>query len=68
MWLDDLTLETVIVHTAGGPSFKGVKAAVHEDCLVLRDAQILEDDAATLLNGEIVVPREQVAFLQLVAS
>jgi hypothetical protein len=36
-WLDALTLETVIVHTDSA-SFKGLKAAVHDDCIVLRDA------------------------------
>jgi hypothetical protein len=66
-WLADLTLETVIVHTAGGQSFKGLKAAVHTDCLVLRDCMMLEPEAQTLINGDVVVPREQVLFLQVVA-
>lgn len=65
-WLDALTLETVIVHTTHGPSLKGLKAAVHDDCIVLREALILED-SATKLNGDVVIPRERVLFMQLVA-
>jgi hypothetical protein len=33
-WLDDVSLDTAIVHTtATTPSLKGVIAAVHDDCL-----------------------------------
>lgn len=66
-WLADLTLDTVIVHTVDGPSLKGLKSVVHDDCIVLREVLVLGDDTATL-NGEIVVPREQVAFMQLVPA
>lgn len=66
-WLDGLTLETVIVHTTNdGPSLKGLKYAVHEDCIVLRDAVALNEAGMTALDGEIAVPRERVLFMQLV--
>lgn len=66
-WLDDITLDTVIVHQRDGMSIKGVKAAVHEDCVILRDAAVLQGDGiTTLLGGEILIPRENVAFMQLV--
>jgi hypothetical protein len=68
-WLDGLTLETVIVHTRDGQSFKGIKSVVHDDCLVLRDALLLDqEDASVVLNGLIAVPREQVSFLQVVGG
>lgn len=67
-WLDALILETVIVHTTHGPSVKGLKAAVHDDCIVLRDALILEPEAQELLDGLIVVPRDRVLFMQLVGG
>lgn len=68
-WLDALTLETVIVHTTdNGPSVKGVKAAVHDDCLVLKDAMVLEPNGSTMLNGELVIPREKVLFMQVVSG
>jgi hypothetical protein len=68
-WLDDVTLETVIVHTVdNGPSLKAAKLAVFDDCLVLRDAMLLEPEGTEMLNGEIVVPREKVLFLQKVSA
>lgn len=68
-WLDDITLETVIVHfTDNGPSIKGLKAAVHDDCLILRDALVLDTEASTLLDGDFVIPRERVLFIQRVSA
>lgn len=68
-WLDELTLKTVVVHLrGGGHSFKGVLAAVHADCLVLRDAYVLEPDSQDILDGLVVVPRENVDFMQVIAG
>jgi hypothetical protein len=66
-WLDDLTLETVIVHVNDGPSLKGLKQAVYGDGLLLRDVMTLEDPPA-MLNGVVFVPRERVVLLQLVET
>ena len=66
-WLDDLTLETVIVHIDNGPSLKGVKQAVYDDGLLLRDAMTL-DEPAEVLNGLQFVPRERVVLVQLVGT
>jgi hypothetical protein len=68
-WLDSLSLSTVIVHTTDGMSFKGLKASVYDDSIVLREARVLQDDGVTeQLNGEIAIPRERVHFLQLVEA
>lgn len=68
-WLDDLTLQTVIVHTTdNGPSIKGLKAAVYDDCIVLRDAMVLDPEAQEILNGLVVIPRENVALMQLISD
>lgn len=67
-WLDSLTLETVIVHTTDGMSIKGLKSVVHDDCLVLRDAMLVEPEAQTVLGGDLVIPREKVAFMQLITD
>jgi hypothetical protein len=67
-WLDALTLETVIVHTRTGASIKGLRAAVHDDCIVLREAMVLEPESQVLVDGELVVPRENVDFMQLVSD
>jgi hypothetical protein len=69
VWLNSLTLETVIVHLkGGGPSFKGVLTAVHADCLVLRDAMVLEPDSQVILDGDVVVPRPNVDFMQRIGG
>jgi hypothetical protein len=47
-WLDDLTLETVIVHIDDGPSLKGLKQAVYDDGLLIKDAITLEGATAKL--------------------
>jgi DNA-binding cell septation regulator SpoVG len=67
-WLDGLVLDTVIVHTKGGQSLKGLRAAVYDDCLVLRDVSVLEPEGNVLLDGLVSVPRENVDFMQLIQS
>ncbi|MCW3039368.1 MAG: hypothetical protein JWM31_1273 [Solirubrobacterales bacterium] len=66
-WLDALTLETVVLHmTHNGPSLKGLKVAVHDDCIVLRDVIALGETSNDVLNGQIAVPKERVLFIQIV--
>jgi hypothetical protein len=68
-WLDDLTLETVIVHTRDGFSFKGLKSSVYDDALVLSDARLIEGDGMSkIMDGELAIPREQVHFIQKLSS
>ena len=69
-WLDDITLETVVVHTDSGPSLKGLKTAVHDDCLILRDVLVLteDDDAPEQLGGLYLVPRERVIGIQILQN
>lgn len=70
-WLDDVTMNTVIVHYVdGGASVKGIKAAVYDDSIVLRDALMLpdEDQAPIQIDGVWVIPREQVRSIQVVGA
>jgi hypothetical protein len=67
-WLDDLTLSTVVVHLTDGQSMKGLKAAVYDDCIVLRDAMMLAEEGNFLLDGLIPIPRERVLFMQMVEA
>ena len=69
-WLDDVTLETVLVHVDSGPSLRGLKAAIHDDCLVLRDVLVLQEegDAPQQLGGLYLVPRERVIGIQLLPN
>lgn len=67
-WIDSLTLATVTVHLkSGSHSFKGILAAVHADCLVMRDVVVLEPDSRVLLDGEVTIPRENVDFMQVIS-
>ena len=68
-WLDDLTLDTVIVHTRDGMSLKGLKSSVYEDTIVLKEARVLEDEGmSSVINGEVAIPRERVHFIQLLPA
>lgn len=64
-WLDDLTFDTVIVHTTDGMSFRGLCSSVYNDCLVLSQARMIEDDMSTVINGDVAIPREKVHFMQI---
>lgn len=65
-WLDDLTLQTVLVHTTNDMTFRGLKSSVYDDCIVLREARVLETESiSAVLEGEVVIPREQVHFMQV---
>jgi len=74
-WLDAVALDTMIVHTTHGEVVKGLKAAVYDDCLIVREAHLLEypgkppeDDSVTLLAGDFVIPRERVHYLQRLSN
>lgn len=68
-WLDDLTLETVIVHLkSSNHSLKGVLSGVHSDCLVLRDGIVLEPESQVVLGGDVIVPRDNVDFMQRIGG
>lgn len=62
--IDDLVRDTVVVHAGDDDSLKGVLVAVHRDCLVLAHAVSLWDGGETKVDGEAVIPRERVAWIQ----
>lgn len=64
-WLNRQLTTTVIVHTSGKESLRGVLVGVYKDCLVLAHAYYLHADSApTEVDGEAIVPRAQVAWIQ----
>lgn len=65
-WLNQLTHRTVIVHTAEGDSFRGVLTGVFRDCLVLIHAYYMATEGDTTIDGEVVIPRPHVAWMQVV--
>ena len=66
MWLDDLKLESVIVHTLhNGPSYRGNVAAVYGDGVLLADVVNLDEPDQVVEAGSSLIPREQVHRIQL---
>lgn len=57
--------QTVIVHGAT-TSIRGVLIHAYRDCFVLRHAKALDQDAD--LAGEVVIPKTQGVWLQVVDS
>lgn len=62
--IESLLRDTVVVHTTGEDSLKGVLVGVYDDCLVLRHAVSLWDGGETTVDGDAVVPLERIAWLQ----
>ncbi len=68
-FIGSITRETVAVHLTNGASLRGVLLATHRDCIVLAHAVLLQEDGSTLpLDGEQVVPRQQLLWLQLLTE
>lgn len=64
-WLNKQLTNTVIVHTTTKESLRGVLVGVYKDCLVLAHVYYLNTDSApTEVDGEAIVPRSQVAWVQ----
>lgn len=63
-WIKRLSAETVVVHLTTGASIRGVMTGVHRDCLVLVHGAYLGTESVETVDGEIVVPRERVAWIQ----
>lgn len=61
-WLPQITLRTVAVVTPQG-TLRGVLSGVYPDALVLSHAQLL-GNPTTQLEGDVVIPRGQIRFVQ----
>lgn len=63
-WIDRLIRRSVVVHTTVGSSVRGVLVGAYRDCIVLAHAEFLGSDSVQPLDGDVVVPRERIAFMQ----
>jgi len=63
-WIDKLTRRNVVVHLTDGTSLSGVLLEVHGDCLVLTAARVLADDGSVAVDGETVIPRTRISWMQ----
>lgn len=66
-YIDSLCRETIVCHLADGTSVQGVLLAVHRDCIVLVAAAVLGGDHNTPADGEVVVERGKVLWMQRLA-
>jgi hypothetical protein len=65
--MQNLTRMSGVVHTRDGRSLEGVVSGVYRDCLVLSHASyLLENGQKEPMSGEIVLPRDNVSFIQAV--
>lgn len=65
-WLDDLKLDTVIVHTVdNGPSYRANIAATYDDGVLLADVVNLDEPEQVVEAGTSFVPRGQVHRIQI---
>ena len=64
-WLQQLTRRTVTVHTTDGQSLKGILIGEYRDSLVLAHAEYLTGDTREPLDGEAVILRDRVSWIQV---
>lgn len=64
-WLDKQIRSTVVVHTTAKESIRGILVGSYRDCLVVAHAYYLHADSTTTeIDGEAIVPRDKVAWIQ----
>lgn len=63
----DLVATTLIVNLKTDKAFRGVLWSENRDLLVLRNVQLLEGSTVTDVDGEVIVERANVDFMQVVA-
>lgn len=56
--------EVFIVTLDDATAFRGLLYAADDRSLVLRDAQLVSGDGPTPVDGEVVLPRARVLYLQ----
>ena len=60
----DLFREVIVVTLKTGETFRGVLVAADSHALLLREAMQLAQHDAVSIDGELIVPRVDVAYLQ----
>lgn len=63
-WIEQLRYLTVVIHTTTSQSIRGVLVGTYKDSLVLSHAEFLQGDTTTTIDGDVVIPRDKVAWIQ----
>jgi hypothetical protein len=71
-WISQLERRTIVCHLSDGASIRGVLLAAYRDCLVLTSSTFLGQAAGEQVvvpvDGEAVIPRERVSWIQTLPS
>lgn len=67
-WIDRLRFHHVVVHTTTQSSLRGILIGTYKDSLVLNHAEFLAGDTTTSIDGEVIVPRDKVAWIQTLTT
>lgn len=63
-WIDRLKRRRVVVHLKDGTSLRGWLVSAYRDALVLQNADALTGDTTTPIDGQTVVPRANLSWIQ----
>ena len=58
--------KSVIVNLTSGRAFRGVLFEVKGELLVLKNAELIEEDRVVAVDGSVVIERARVEFVQVV--
>jgi hypothetical protein len=67
-WIDRQSKRNVVVHMSDGVSVRGVLFGVYKDCLVLHHAAYLSSGEETRVDGEVILPRTNLSWIQVMNS
>lgn len=68
-WIERQTKSTVVLHTRDGQSIRGVLIRAYSDCVVLHHAAFLSPGGGeTQVDGEVILPRPNLSWLQVINS
>lgn len=61
-----LVTQTVIVNLKTDKAFRGILWQERRDLLVLRDAELAEHGDTTSVDGEVLIDRDNIDFVQVI--
>jgi small nuclear ribonucleoprotein (snRNP)-like protein len=64
----ELVAHTLLVNLTTGKAFRGVLRDEHPAHITLANATLHEDGTAAQVDGEVIIPRERIEFLQVVPA
>lgn len=60
-----LTLYKKVLIATQGPTFRGILYNVKGDFVVLKNAELLEEDKIIQMDGEVIIDRNNIEFTQV---